>query len=141
MGNTGRMIIAGILLLASTPLFAGTESGMDGKSPLLCNFNRLVSCSYGAGECLFRTPEDGNLPEFVEIDFSNKTISGLWPKSQQRVSKLNNLVVLEDRIVAQGMDDNRPWSFVIDRASGDFIGAGPAINEGVSIFGDCMPKR
>ena len=140
MGNTSRRIIAGILL-TSLPLCAGAESGIDGKSPLLCNFNRLASCSQDAGACLFRTPEDGNLPEFVEIDFSKKTVSGLWPKSQQRISQLNNLVVLEDRIVAQGMDDNRPWSFVIDRSSGDFVGAGPAINEGVSIFGDCMPRQ
>jgi hypothetical protein len=54
---------------------------------------------------------------------------------------MNNLVVLEDRIVAQGMDDNRPWSFVIDRANGDFVGSGPAIREGISIFGDCMPRK
>ncbi len=140
MGNTSRMIIAGIVL-TSTHLYAGAESGIDGMNPLLCNFNRLASCPQDARECLFSTPENGNLPEFVEIDFSKKIISGLWPKSQQRISKLNNLVVLEDRIVAQGMDDNRPWSFVIDRSSGSFIGAGPAIDEGVSIFGDCMPKQ
>jgi len=140
MGNTIRMIIAG-LVLTSAPLLAVSASNIDGSSPLLCNFNSVASCSQDAGDCLFGTPDEGNLPEFVEIDFSKKTVSGLWPESQQRISKMNHLVVLEDRIVAQGMDDNRPWSFVIDRASGDFVGAGPAIREGVSIFGDCMPRK
>ncbi len=140
MGKTIRVVIAG-LVLTSVPLLSGAASEIDGNSPLLCNFNRLASCSQDAGECLYGTPDQGNMPEFVEIDFSKKTVSGLWPISQQRVSKLNNLVVLEDRIVAQGMDGNRPWSFVIDRESGDFTGTGPIISEGVSIFGDCMPRK
>ena len=122
MGIRIRTIIAG-LVLTSAPLLAGAASGIDGNSPLLCNFNSLASCSQDVGECLFGTPDEGNLPEFVEVDFSKKTVSGLWPESQRRISRMNNLVVLEDRIVAQGMDDNRPWSFVIDRANGDFVTA------------------
>ena len=140
MGIRIRTIIAG-LVLTSAPLLAGAASGIDGNSPLLCNFNSLASCSQDVGECLFGTPDEGNLPEFVEVDFSKKTVSGLWPESQRRISRMNNLVVLEDRIVAQGMDDNRPWSFVIDRANGDFVGSGPAVREGISIFGDCMPRK
>ena len=139
MGIRIRTIIAGLVLTSAPPL-AGAASDIDGNSPLLCNFNGLASCSQDSGECLSGTPDEGNLPEFVEVDFSKKTVSGLWPRSQQRVSKMNNLVVLEDRIVAQGMDDNRPWSFVIDRVSGDFVGAEPGVSEGISIFGDCMPR-
>jgi hypothetical protein len=109
---------------------------LDTSAPLLCSVINAAEYSLDGG-CFEGTAESFDLPQFVRIDFQNKTISEVGENSQERKSEFKNLEQVNNTSIIQGIGNGRSWSVVI----GDDGKMSAAVSEsdlGFIVFGACI---
>jgi hypothetical protein len=84
--------------------------------------------------CVKGLAEDVNVPQFIRLDFSGKTIG-----ARGRISKMLNQTRAEGMLTIQGIENNRAFSITISESSGKLVGAIAGDEEGFLIFGACTP--
>ncbi|MCP3867569.1 MAG: hypothetical protein GY703_05635 [Gammaproteobacteria bacterium] len=136
MKTCKKLILVSTLCSVSV---AGAATGTLDGAPLLCAASKVVVCSEG-GVCVAGMPEEVDLPRFVSVDISRRQISGAWPPDGQRISRVDSMQTLEDRIILQGVDTNVPWSAAVDRKSGRLVATQARKDISFTVFGACMPK-
>jgi len=130
-------IFAAAGLLALAPSLCRADS-LTGANKILCTAVQATVCTPDGG-CTMGSPWDYNVPQFIEIDFTQKTLSTTKASGQNRSTPFKNLQREDGKIFLQGVEKGRAFSFVIEEASGDASVAVAREGLTVSVFGACTP--
>jgi len=122
--------IAATLCVAAAPAVA---ADFDGSKPLICAAIDANDCALGIG-CARGIAEDVNVPQFIRIDFSAKTITAAG-----RTSPMQSQARADGMLALQGFEGRRAFSITISESSGKLVGAIAGDEEGFLIFGACTP--
>lgn len=115
----------------------------DGSKRLLCVPIEAMEC--GVGEICERSSAAAlDIPQFVKVDFEQKTLSGMVGGGDKRTTAIQNVRKVEGRTILQGAENGRGWSLVIDQASGNMSASVAAVAPdgdrlGFVLFGACTP--
>jgi hypothetical protein len=131
----GLLAAAGLLML--TPA-ASLADDLTGAGRILCTAVQATVCTPDGG-CTMGSPWDYNVPQFIEIDFTQKTLSTTRASGQNRSTPFKNLEREDGKIFLQGVEKGRAFSFVIEETSGDASVAVAREGLTVSVFGACTP--
>jgi hypothetical protein len=107
----------------------------EGSVPLLCAALTVQECGNDSGECHPRRAEEVNIPPFVKIDVSQKTIASTGAESRQ--AAIQRLEHADGRLVMQGGQGGRSWSMVIGEETGKMSASVVDDEVGFVIFGAC----
>lgn len=119
------------VLLLGAPWAFGAD--FDGSKALICATVDAHACD--AGEvCLRDLPDIIGVPQFLRIDFANKTIAG-----SKRTTPIRYMDKSADQVLLQGTELGYGWSLALDKANGSM--ALTLVNrEDVFVaFGYCSP--
>jgi hypothetical protein len=129
------LLLAASMTLASSALQA---DDLSGASDLLCTSVQATIC-YADGDCEIGAPWNWNVPQFIEIDLEQKTLSTTEASGENRATPIKSLEYSDGLIFLQGIENGRAFSFVIDEATGFASVAVARAGITVSVFGACTP--
>lgn len=127
--------IAVALVLAATVLPADDLTGSD---RFLCSTVEVTICT-ALGECASQPPWTLDVPQFIEVDLENKTLSTTEASGENRSTAIKNLERDGDLLFLQGVERGRAFSFVIAQEDGLASIAVARDGLSVSVFGSCTP--
>jgi hypothetical protein len=128
-------ILTAAIVVVAGPALADDLTGAD---LILCSSSQATACS-AEGGCESAPPQTWNIPLFIEIDLTAKTLGTTEASGENRTTPIKNLERNEGRIVLQGYERGRAFSFVIDEPSGLATVAVARDGLTVSVFGACTP--
>ena len=129
------LLIVIALLLLPSPSRADDLSNQD---LLLCTAVSVMHCT-DDGDCVVDLPWNLNIPQFIQVNLKDKTLSTTKASGENRSTPIRNLVREEGKIFLQGVELGRAFSFVIDEKSGMLSVAVAREGITVSVFGACTP--
>ena len=90
--------------------------------------------------CASGSPDELDIPQFIEVDMVQKRVSTTKASKLNRTSPIDNLKRVEGKIVRQGLENQRAYSFLIDEKTGSMAVA--VVRDGCSVtaFGSCTPQ-
>jgi hypothetical protein len=128
------------MVLGLLCIFMMTQTVMagdfDGSKPLLCAVVWTTECGQN-GDCTQGTAEDIGFPQFVKINFTDKTISSTPESGQIRTSKADKIEHVGNSLILQGVQNGRAWSMVINETTGKLTLSASDDQAGFIIFGAC----
>jgi hypothetical protein len=122
--------LAAALCVAAAPALA---ADFDGSKPLICSSIEAHDCGLGI-TCERAIAEDLNVPQFIRLDFTAKTMS-----ARGRSSNMQSYTRSSGMLIVQGVENSRAFSITISEQTGKLVGAIAADEEGFMIFGACTP--
>ncbi|TLD43601.1 MAG: hypothetical protein JETT_0032 [Candidatus Jettenia ecosi] len=118
----------------------------DGSKPLLFSIKNVIECSPN-GECHPVTVEDVNLPHFLMIDFTKKTISPLVEGKEDRNTLIKRMESIEGKLILQGAEKGREgirnvigWTASISEETGKTVVTISGDDVAFVVFGACLPR-
>ena len=136
-------LVMSIGCLIYSPASAGD---FDGSKALLCSCIRVIQC-LPDGNCVQVTPEEIYIPQFMSLNFEQKTISAPQWGEDQPPSRIKNLEHIEGKLVLQGAEegvkdvhDGLGWTIAVSEETGKMVLTGSGEQMGIVIFGACIPK-
>jgi hypothetical protein len=111
----------------------------DGSQPLLCAVIDVIECAPGS-ECQEVTAEAANIPQFLEIDFVEKKISGSTANGGERTTAVERMQQIEGKLILQGAEDGLGWTVAISEETGKMALTASGEDVGFVVFGACMVK-
>ena len=129
-------------IIATSAVGAGD---FDGSKPLLISVIRVVECT-PKSTCSEVTPASIELPQFLKIDFTNKTIRPAAADDDTPATTIERQEVVDGKLILQGaedgyekMRDGLGWTMAISEATGQVVLT--AAGEGVAfvVFGASIP--
>ena len=133
-------ILAWVLCGFLLPSVVGAAD-FDGSQPLLCAVTRIVEYTQKEG-CKEILAEDVNLPEFLVIDFSKKTIESM--EEGGRVSVIDSIKEIEGKLILQGAEGGPRggggWTLAIQEGNGKFVLTASGDLVALVVFGACTPR-
>ena len=134
-----------MLLIFAVPCTVVAGS-FDGSKTLLCAPQSAVECGPDGG-CQQVSPNSVNLPDFFQIDFKAKMITRISGSADQKGSKIDNMEVLDSKLILQGADDGvenvrdgLAWSMSIAQDTGKLVASAAGDGEAFVIFGACTAR-
>lgn len=134
-----------MLLIFAVPCTVVAGS-FDGSKTLLCAPQSAVECGPD-GSCQQVSPTSVNLPDFFQIDFKAKMITRISGSADQKGSKIDNMEVLDSKLILQGADDGvenvrdgLAWSMSIAQDTGKLVASAAGDQEAFVIFGACTTR-
>jgi hypothetical protein len=122
---------------------AGTAAQFDGSKPLLCASVEIKSCVPGTG-CRAETVETINGPQFLDIDFDQKQITGARALANPVSTRIEQIRRDEENIVLNGVDGRLAWNLAIATETGKMmltaIRTAEAEPIAIVIFGACTMR-
>jgi hypothetical protein len=103
------------LLLGLLGPWAAVAAPLDGKAPFLCAVVEALECT-ADGACERRSAEDVNLPPFIKVDPTAKTIAA--PEPGGPMAPVHDVASVDGKLVLHGGQRGRGWSAVIVGATG-----------------------
>jgi hypothetical protein len=128
MKRFNNVFLAAALSAIAVPALS---ADFDGSKPLICSAIEANDCALGA-ECQKGLAEDVNVPQFIRLDFSKKTMS-----AGGRTSPMHHQAREGGMLMMQGFENYRAWSVTINETTGKLVGAIAGDQEGFLIFGAC----
>jgi len=126
-----------ILLALAIPALAGADD-LSKQELILCTSVSAMHCTED-GDCAVDMPWNLNIPQFLQLNLKDKTISTTKASGENRATPIKNLIREGGQIYLQGLEGGRAFSFVINEESG-LLSAGVATDgKVVSVFGACTP--
>jgi hypothetical protein len=110
----------------------------DGSVPLICAVIEAIECDVGV-ECQRGTAESIDFPQFVKIDFQEKTLSTLDEGDRRRTTPIKTLERMNGSLIMQGVEESRAWNLLIAQATGKMSATVADNQVGFVIFGACTP--
>lgn len=132
-----HMVICLALGLGLVP-YARAAATYDGSVPLICALIEVMDCASGA-DCQRGAPDSVNLPQFVKLNFTEKTMSTTEAAQRQQTTPIKQLEQFDGSMILQGVEDSRPWSMVIAKDTGKMSATVADEQSGFVIFGACTP--
>ena len=137
MSNTRPIIFALFFTcMLTVPAVAGD---FDGSKPLICAVIEVFECVPG-GECQLGGAESINIPQFLKINFEEKTISSTPEAGPVRTTKIQNMERADGKLILQGVQNGRAWSMVINETTGKVTLSASDELAGFVIFGACTAQ-
>ena len=133
--ETAFGIAAAVATMLALPASADDVAGAQ---KILCTTVEATEC-YAEQGCSPGSPEEWNIPRFVEIDLEKKIMSTTEASGQRRVSPMRHLERIGERIFIQGIEDSRAFSIVLDQDSGTASAAIALERHVVATFAYCTP--
>ena len=134
-----------MLLIFAVPFTVFADS-FDGSKTLLCAPQSAVECGPD-GSCQQVSPASVNLPDFFQIDFKAKIITRVAGSEKHKGSKIDNMEVLDSKLILQGADDGIEgvrdgiaWSMTIAQDTGKLVASAAGEQEAFVIFGACTVR-
>jgi hypothetical protein len=142
-----RMILLSFVLflicMIDTPASAGD---FDGSKALVCACMRIIQCQPD-GNCVQVSAEDIGLPEFLSMNFEEKTVSALPGNENQPPSRIKNMERIYRKLIIQGVEEGVKdvhegvgWSIAISEETGKMVITGSGEQTSMVVFGACIPK-
>ncbi|MDX1379933.1 MAG: hypothetical protein R3233_02375 [Xanthomonadales bacterium] len=127
-----------LVLAACLPVFPALADDVRGAERILCSTMDAHVCFPGA-ECTRMSPEELNIPHFIEIDvdsgrMSTTEASGLNRSTDAQVAERH-----DGHLLIQGHEQQRAFSLMIDAATGHASLASAGMDRGVVAFAACTP--
>jgi hypothetical protein len=132
-----RMAVVSIGLAVLTALPARADD-LTGVNRFLCSAGTLGACC-DSGECATGTPEELNIPQFIEVDLAAKRLSATKASGLNRTTTLDYVKRVDGHIVLQGFENGRAFSILIDEKTGEMSSAVSVVGCGITVFGACTP--
>ena len=130
------------LALAGSLAWAGPAAADDltGAERLLCVTIQVTACNQSQeSPCEAVSPEDLNVPRFLEVDLAHRLLSTTPASGENRQTRFENLRREDGSIVLQGVERGRAFSIMISEASGKLTASVAREDLGVVVFGACTP--
>ena len=117
---------------------SATAADFDGSRNLICAAIDVVACTEASQGpvCMQGHSRTFDIAEFFAINFSEKEIRATGVSSEA-VSPIMNQEKTETQIVMQGVENNRGWSAILDRADGTLTLSTVGRDVSYMIFGAC----
>ncbi len=109
---------------------------LAGVDEIVCAATQVQICIED-DTCYSATPWELDMPDFVVIDISKKTVSTTKASNRNRSTKFTSVTKDDGLIYLQGIEGGRAFSFVIDVATGRMTVAVSRDGLSVSVFGAC----
>ena len=124
--------------VAATPFVSTAVSaeGLDGSSDIVCAVLHVVAC-IDDGKCLEGQAKDFDLPVLTVLDAKNKALRGAYDSGQKAVSPVNNMELIGEHLVLQGVENGRGWSISINAKTGNMNGSGVGDDVSFLVHGTC----
>ncbi len=122
--------------MASYPPLAA--AAYDGSVRLLCAVIEVFDCQ-ADGDCQRGIAESVNLPQFVKVDFAEKTLSTPEPGERKSVTPITHVERVDGNMILQGVEGSRAWSMVIAQQTGKISATVSDHQVGFVVFGACIP--
>ncbi len=124
-----------LVLTGTTP--PARADDLTGAGRLLCASLTATRCT--SGGCTTGDPAAWNIPRFIEIDLEARVLRTTAASGENRSTPIASLTREAGRIVIQGLERDRAFSFVIDEATGE-LNAAIATPAGANVvFAACTP--
>ena len=124
------------LLVALTACTVAQADNITESDRILCSMSKLMLCVED-GACFPLSVLDVDIPQFLVVDLKKKTITPTEASSDDRVSKVENLVRDNGRTFLQGVENDGAYSILIEDDLGRFTGSISRDGITVSVFGAC----
>ena len=141
-----KMLFCLILLFALAMHMPASAEDFDGSKALLCSCTKVIQC-LPDGTCVEVTPEEIYIPQFMSIDFDQKTISAPQWGEGQTPSRIENLEHIDGKLMLQGAEDGvkdvhdgMGWTLSISEETGKMVLTGSGEQMGIVVFGACLPR-
>ena len=125
--------LAGLLYCGA--VFADDVSGSDS---LLCYGLSAARCEIGEA-CEAVAPWQLDFPDFVKLDLRGKRIQTTAGSAEQRETPLQTVQRSNGKILIQGVQGERAFSWVISEMSGEGTLSVAGHGQGVTVFTVCTP--
>lgn len=135
MRVTLRCLVLALLVL---PAAAAVADDLTGQQSVLCTAVQATVCDDTA-TCVIENPWDLNIPQFLELNLKDKTVSTTKASGENRSTPIRTLLREDGLIFLQGVEGGRAFSFVIEEKSGLLSAAVAREGKTVSVFGACTP--
>ena len=131
-------VCAAVVAVIGLGAGAARADNVAGAGRLLCAAVEATGCMQ-EGDCVIGTPAFWNIPEFIEVDLTGRTLSTTRASGTLRSTPIKHIEKLDGIIVLQGAEGGRAFSFVITEETG--VVAATVAREGftISVFGACTP--
>lgn len=117
----------------------------DGTRPLLISVIRVVECTPDAA-CREVTPASVELPQFLKIDFANKTIGPAAADDETPATAIERQEVVDGKLILQGaedgyqkMRDGLGWTIAISDGNGQVVLTASGDQVAFVVFGASLP--
>ena len=117
---------------------AATADDLTGRDQILCTAVHVTECR-SSGECRIEPPWNLNIPQFLQINLKDRTLSTTAASGEKRLTPIRGLTREGGELVLQGVEAGRAFSFVVEEETG--MASIAIAREGmtVSVFGACTP--
>ncbi|MBW1785538.1 MAG: hypothetical protein JRK53_02795 [Deltaproteobacteria bacterium] len=139
------LLVTALVVICWAPLSA-TAGDFDGSKPLLCCATKVFECVEVEG-CREVTPEQVNLPRFMDIDFTEKAITTSQEGAEKRKTEIERLEHIDGKLIVEGAEDGFEgvkdglgWSMAISEETGRLVLTGSGDQVGFVVFGACTLK-
>ena len=139
------ILFVSVLLCFLIAPFGVAAGDFDGSKSLLLSVIRVLECTPD-GACGDKAPASIGLPQFLKIDFTNKTISPAAAGDDTPATTIERQEVVDGKLILQGaedgyekMRDGLGWTMAISEESGQVVLTGSGEQVGFVIFGACLP--
>jgi hypothetical protein len=133
-----KLTAIGLVLGLGLVPYALAATPFDGSAPLICALIEVMDCEPGA-DCQRGTPESVNLPPFVKLNFTEKTLSTTEAAPRQQSTPIKHLEPFDTSLILQGIEGGRAWSLIIAKDTGKMSATVADDHVGFVIFGACTP--
>lgn len=141
-----RYILIGWAILGSMIVASALEAGdFDGTRPLLVSVIRAVEC-VPDGTCREVPLASVELPQFLKIDFSKKTIRSADADDNKPATVIERQEVVDGKLILQGaedgyekMRDGLGWTMAISEETGQVVLTASGDQVAFVVFGAALP--
>jgi hypothetical protein len=141
-----RYILIVWAVLGSMIAASAVEAGdFDGTRPLLVSVIRVIEC-VPDGSCREVTPASVELPQFLKIDFTSKTIRPAAAGDEAPATSIERQEVVDGKLILQGaedgyekMRDGLGWTMAISEATGQVVLTASGDQVAFVVFGVSLP--
>jgi hypothetical protein len=104
---------------------------------LICSGLSAARCEIATGTCEAKTPWALNLPDFVKLDIRGKLVTSTDARGEARRTPIGTIQRANGFIVLQGIDGERPFSWLITEATGEGTMTLSSPRAGITVFTVC----
>ena len=137
--------IVSTILCFIVSLSVGWAADFDGSKSLLVSVIRVNECTPD-GSCSEVTPASAELPQFLKIDFTNKTIRPAAGDDEMPATTIERQEVVDGKLILQGaedgyekMRDGLGWTMAISQETGQVVLTASGDQVAFVVFGVCIP--
>jgi hypothetical protein len=138
-GTMKYRLLVTLAAALAVPLVAGAAN-FNTTKPILCATHEAVVCVKTREvnhNCVSGVAGSLGVPQFVKVDFANKTVTATAESGSDKMSKIDNVSQANGHVVVQGIDDGHGWSLVLEENSGHMTASSIGDEEGLVVFGAC----